>query len=308
MNFESGDDFDVGAAMAAMGVKPLGKPESVVEVRKRTPELSRVKHTPTPTHLERVNTQQNHLDSLTKKCGSLERDLVRSNGELQAAKATISLMTDENRALSDALLERPSEPVDVSTNRGEIEAILRERGLRGRQEFGAVFTTLVRSKRLFDIFSDLSTENPRAFSHLLNSNVFLHCGSVGCVVKGSVLTVPVAPERCEMCGGSGQSSPIDQMSEALMLHGFTRVAVVTGQLASAKALRAGLHKRINLTILPAGVSAALFAREHLVIDWGDHAPSSTNSESAAVLLRCKAPIVSELSKRVCSFLQKLDKR
>jgi hypothetical protein len=307
--FESGDEFDLGAAMAAMGVKPLGKSDGATRVRNRKPEAShKVKASTTIRPDDKTIPTKSPID-FAKRCSELEQELSNSNDELMEARATISLMKSELRNLSDELISRPSFPVEQTSEVGVVQSILRERGLRGRLEFGELFTVLVNSKRLFDIFPDLSTANPNALRHLLASNIVLHCGQVECEVKGSVLTVTVASDRCEMCGGGGQSStPIDQMSEALMLHGFTRVAVVTKHLAPAKALRAGIHGRINLTILPVGVSGDLFTREQLVIDWGEHPPSSTKLDGKAVILRCKVPLVSELSKRVCSFLQKLDKR
>jgi hypothetical protein len=214
---------------------------------------------------------------------------------------------EQNRALSNALVERPPLEVEKIENELSIEKLFKGRGVRGRGEISELLSTLIRSQRLFDIFPDLTTVKPRTLRHLLDSTIVLHCGSDKCTVKGPVLTVLVAADRCEMCGGSAESgSPLTQLSDELMLRGITRLAVITKNLAVAKAVKAGVHHRIDLTILPIGVGPETYSRLQLAIDWGEHAPSRSSAGEGTVILRCKGSGVAELSKRVCSYLKKLD--
>ncbi len=305
---ESGDDFDLGAAMSAMGVTPLVKSSGKTINRDFKTNTRPSKPTSLPVKTERLPGHVEALHVLSTKNASLQNKLAETTQKLRDVESAYSLLMLDKEALAEALLERPQDKVTTGDEKDSLQSIFKERGLSGRGEFADLLSGLIKSQRLFDIFPDLKSTNPRAVRHLLSSRVFLHCGDVNCVVQGPVLTVLVAPDRCELCGGNRDSKgPLEQMSDSLMLQGFTKIAVVTRSLAPAKVLRAGLHQRINLTILPVGVSGDLYEKQHLVVDWGEHAPSKGASDSGTVILRCKASGIAELSKRVCSYVQKLDK-
>jgi hypothetical protein len=308
--FESGDDFDLGATMSAMGVTPLAKSSGKTIKRDRTAKPPFSKPRPSTVKMERSTGHVESLHLLSTKNAALQIELAETTQKLREVESAYSQLMLNKDALAEALLELHQGDGDVETvdENDSLQGIFKGRGLSGRGEFTGLLTTLIKSQRLFDIFPELNSTNPRSVRHLLSSRVFLHCGDDNCVVYGPVLTVLVAPDRCELCGGNRDSvAPLGQMSESLMLQGFTKVAVVTSRLAPAKVLRAGLHQRITLTILPVGVSADLFAKQQLVVDWGEHAPSKGATDNDTVILRCKSSGIAELSKRVCSYMQKLDK-
>ena len=303
-----GDDFDLGAAMAALGVKRIDKGREAARKRPIVKKQSKAVANVRPSQSSNTEDKAGLLNQALKNNDALTLELTNTKDILKTVRAQHEQLKLENEALKTALLESNPVVTEHSEDEGAFSAIFRERGLRGRSEYIDLFKDLMETQRLFDILPDTLSKNPNSLRHMLNSRIVLSCKGDHCSASGPVSFILVAPERCEICGGSNKSSePLQDLSENLMLNGITKVAVVTSMLALAKALKASINQRIDLTILPVGSSGDLVKNQQLVIDWGGHRPSAFTELGGTVLLRSKSSTIMDLSKRVCSYLNKLDR-
>ena len=276
-------DFD--ALMANQGVQKLGN-----DPRGRAPRPARTapkpKKTPRPTvHpggggrnrredvlAEQVRDLQKQLDAALDSKRSLQSELTQARSELESRKGLLaqSLDTTETLASHSQALRNRLETLEAEEQRRRaglsLESLLRSRGLAGEDERSAAVRALIDTRRWPQISAQLKPLDQDGLTALIDRYVLLHCGHGDCPAPGSIATVTVSRRRCELCGGHGQRVAMLRFSEALMLHGIRRLAVVGGSPAYQRVLRDGLDSRVECRFL-LGDDDPGESPPRLVVDW-----------------------------------------
>ena len=148
-----GDDFDLRAAMAAMGVKRIDKGSGGSRqrpgIKKQTRVVTNVQPSPPASEKEGPNL----LDQALKRHKALELELQKTASILRDEREQADQLRLENEALKSAILEPSPNVYEHSEVEDSLSSMFRERGLRGRGEYGALVLELLENQRLFDILT-----------------------------------------------------------------------------------------------------------------------------------------------------------
>ena len=234
---------------------------------------------------EQVRDLQKQLDTALDSQRMFKSELEQARTELESRKGLLAqtLDTTETLASHSQALRNRLETLEAEEQRRRaglsLESLLRSRGLTGEDERSAAVRALIQTRRWPQISAQLKPLDQEGLTALFERYVLLHCGHDDCPTPASIATVTVSRRRCELCGGHGQRVAMLRFSEALMLHGIRRLAVVGGTPAYQRVLRDGLDRRIECRLLLADDEPGE-SPPRLVVDWD---PSGRTRDLTRVL-------------------------
>ena len=173
---------------------------------------------------------------------------------------------------------------------------LRKRGLRGTDEPRLAIAALAASRQIDALLPLLVPLDDDLVAARLDDDLSLCCGDDVCVPPGGRAWLQVAPDRCEVCGGSDVARLARRFLEACLGMGFLKVAIVGGSPRYHRTLnRLLVHDRVRVRLLAGDAridlqGARAQERGHdLVILWGgtilDHRVSDLYRGEECRLLR-----------------------
>jgi hypothetical protein len=260
------DDVDFEDAMGGMAVRPIsGGP---ARARPATPELPPVPakgkrgggrgapadELPPPSDAVAPGVRR-ELEQSLAELGRLRGELAAADvragqAMLEAAAAgarlaTLSARLDGLEAERDeALAQREAaarerkavqrqlaearEGAASSPSRPSVSALLTARGLIDRGERELVFQGWLDKGRLAEWLEAVDSDDPTALRRFVDERVSLLCGDPGCTAQPGAAELRVAPERCDVCGGSDTRRALEAFIERCAALGITRVRIVGG--------------------------------------------------------------------------------
>jgi hypothetical protein len=256
--------------------------------------------------------------TLRAQLARVEADLAGAAGELAAARTDlvaararadqadsqrdealerVRILTAERdgvdrkrREIADELTETRTQ-LSAVTASSNLEAVLRDRGLRSREEDVEALLGLLaqRPDQLVDAMELASTDR---FRELLEQRLVLICGRSSCLPDGPEATVTVTPRRCEVCGGSDIQAAFARFVDACERKQVHNLVLVGGSPAYRKQIGAlaAAHPSLRLDLVPGTVrrptrkAEADMHRADIVVIWGgtllDHSISENYREGS----------------------------
>lgn len=185
----------------------------------------------------RYDAQLRALDGEREALDALETALEAERTALDAERGALRLRLERTEARGGTSLQD----------------LLEERGLRGADEFERAIESLAHGRQLRDVLWTLRVEEPEALRRVLQERLLLVDGVPADVVARSSATVIVASERAEVPGAGATQRLLQGMSEALLLAGLRRIALIGGRPMWHRVLREGLDPRIEVRAVAARV-------------------------------------------------------
>ena len=193
-----------------------------------------------------------------------------------------------------AVAEEALAAADAAVPIGEL---LRRRGLtEGKEDFEALSGLL--ELRSNELVASLGLADGDAVARLLDERVALVCGREDCRPAGTVVSVHVAPGRCEICGGSDIRAAFRRFVASCAKAQVSSIVIVGGSPPYRRQLRAladdqEVELRLDLvsgtTRRPKHKAQADLRRADLVVMWGatllDHSVNEAYRGGPARLLR-----------------------
>jgi len=245
------------------------------------------------------------LAALRESLAKVRRDLAAQTASRRAAERTTdglrrslaSLRGD--LAVSEARVGELQQQLESPAGgAASLHALFEARGVRGQDETVAAITALAGSRRLDAVLRELAAPRPKRLAAALQDHLLLHCGQADCHALAGRAVVVVPRDRCEVCGGHGLTGPLERFSDALLLHGWTRVGLQGGKAVLLRLLEEHVDRRIQVTFFGDG-SRRPEAPPQVLIRWlpGDAAPTfidgvvlCTERSLGAMLLRAAAEV------------------
>jgi hypothetical protein len=179
---------------------------------------------------------------------------------------------------------------------GDLLELLRQRGLRGNDEPRLAIAALAGARQIDDLLPLLVPRDPAQVAARLEEDLSLSCGDDLCLPATGRAWLQVAPDRCEVCGGSDVARLARRFLEACLGMGFLKVAIVGGSPRYHRTLqRLLVHDRVRVRLLAGDAridlqGARAQERGHdLLILWGgtilDHRVSELYRGEECRLLR-----------------------
>lgn len=227
------------------------------------------------------------------RVGELE-DRVKA---LELEVATAALQVKEARRLVAArdaeLARRPRAPAAAATagpalaevKGARLAALLEGRGLVDADERSAGLAAVLGTDSGRALIDKLGARDGDGVASILERKLALVCDAPGCAAPEHAAVLTVAPERCEICGGSDIQRAARTFAEACASAGVTRVRLVGGSPSYKTQIEALFPRSGALKVLitdggkrvPLSRSKAQQQNDGLVIIWGatelDHATS-----------------------------------
>ncbi len=296
-------DFDT--MMQSLGVRPLQEDHRTPSGRQKPPppippkpeKPPRSQHRPVAPPSSGVATQpivppsgsppdrsEDLAEALASVQASLQRVTRDLNREVKARRGAQAEATELRVALGRKAGEMAELQARISELEASLEApaggdaallsLLAERGVQGPDEARRAVAALLRGRRFQAVVSELAVPRKDRFETLLRDHLLLHCGRDDCPPPAGEPVVQVAEERCEICGGDGLTGALQDFADALLLNGWTRVALQGGHPSLLRHLEAHLDRRIQLRFLGEGRLQDQ-APPQVFIRWlpGDRAPT-----------------------------------
>ncbi len=145
----------------------------------------------------------------------------------------------------------------VPTAATPLRTLLAARGLLGDHEAGQALGALVQARLVAPLLDGLVAMEPERTARLLSERLVLASAETVERVPAGRAVVEIPAERCEVTGGLDLVASGRRFTDACMLNGWTRVAIVGGNAWQHRVLGEDLvDARIRLRLLPAGAGLA----------------------------------------------------
>lgn len=202
----------------------------------------------------------------------------------------------ERRAVQQQLAKERDHAREQARPTRAVRDALRARGLADEDEAAWAMRGWLDAGRLDEWLEALDAEDPNALAIFLEQRVSLVCDAEGCTPLAGAVVVPVAPERCDVCGGSDTRRALEHFVERCVESGLRRVRIVGGSPNYHTELRRllGGDRRIELKLIRGdgrrNQNDAKNDQKHadIVIIWGgtilDHSTSGHYDPSAGRVL------------------------
>lgn len=175
---------------------------------------------------------EERVEALTAQLADTAIRLAASGAKLTASDAARDELDAERRSLHRRLSGELSQPVTGTS----LAALLRGRGLReGEVEEALLGLLAERGAALAEILT-IAAVPP--VQRLLAEAIVLRCAAGDCAAPAGVVSLIVAPERCEVCGGSDVGRAFATFADACHAGGLSRVVLVGGSPSYRKQLQA----------------------------------------------------------------------
>ena len=147
-----------------------------------------------------------------------------------------------------------------------IVRLLQRRGVLGLDEVGFALRALLEAHLLDGSLPFLETADHRRLARTLDQRLCLSCLGPSCALPQGLAVVRVPPARCEQCGGLDAYRSYSLFSDACLLAGITRVAIIGGRRWLAAWMAQGIDQRVSVRSWP---SRKALDREPLSqdLDW-----------------------------------------
>jgi hypothetical protein len=244
-------DSALDSLMARSGVRKLDRGHA---------KPLRAPKPPAESQIERARRANAELSARLK---SLETQLDARSGELQELRAEVQILRKER----DILMEQLSAGGARSSRPG-LQVILESRGLIGEDERSAAVRALIQVRRWEELARTLAPTDPELARLVLDRNLALTCLRGDCEVPPGMAHTQVPPSRCEVCGGDGLKRNLRRLSDALLLHGLRRLALVGGSSGYRRMIREGVDPRIQV-VSGSGPHAVDLSDVQLLLSWPD---------------------------------------
>ena len=255
-------DLDFDQLMSQSGVRRLDKASAAKKrptkpaQQKAQPQKAQPQKAP-PTRAAPVPGRprsgvEERAQAFEARTRQLEETLGTERSERKAERAHTAELES---ALSTAVAERDearrklgvaSARLDEQRDRPTLGELLAERGLVGVDAQGAAVRALVDAHRWEELAELLEVVDPEGARAVVAAHVVLHCGRADCPPPPHTGRVPVAEERCDICGGLGQAGLLRSISDTCMLAGVTKIGLVGGPPGQLRILVDGLDRRLSL--------------------------------------------------------------
>jgi len=320
-------DFD--DLMAQMGVKKLdkgrkpetkknlprrsknttGKQPAVGMVRTKKPPQPTKRPTPGPTEAAApaVNTETAKQTPVAKKVDAQEKSLAQELKWTQAEVVrlqSVSQQAEDERVALRAELEKTrlalmeaQQQLALSNSDAQTDNVtalgvkmaMKDHGVTGDLALDGFYQALAK-ERLSGEWSVLThVADATSLRRFVDERLTLVCTE--CPPAPGRAVVPVGPERCEVCRGSDWKRAVRQFVDALLNHGWCKVAIVGGVVKQQLQLREMIkHRVLECAFIPAPIALGSGAVSNPVMRMGDAkrldviflwgvAPSSVGMES-----------------------------
>ena len=195
---------------------------------------------------ERVEGLTARLTDTASRLAASEAALAASEAALAASEAALAVCEAEQTA-SDAArealdAERRSLHRRLSSEQVQpvvgvsLSSLLRGRGLREGELEEALLGLL--AERGVGLAEALTVAAAAPVQRLLAEAIVLRCAAGGCAAPAGAVSLTVAPERCEVCGGSDIARAFSAFADACRAGGLSRVVIVGGSPSYRKQLQA----------------------------------------------------------------------
>ena len=238
------DDLMKNSGVQRMGGTPKATPKRPAKAPAKAPQPA-----PAPVADPRLAQLEAKVASLTGQVEALTADLASATQSLTAA-------TDQLAAAEQRLTERET---------FTLAQLLDERGLRGDVR-GLAIRALIDAHRWDALAGLLDVVDLRRARRVVAHHLVLHCGEGDCPLPEHLAAVSTGRPRCELCGGRGQQGLLRAVSDALLLSGVTRVALLNGPTAQLRVLIDGLDERVECTRIR---TLDEVGDAQLVLAWGE---------------------------------------
>jgi len=161
-----------------------------------------------------------------------EAALAACEAKLVASDAARDALDAERRSLHRRLSSEPVQPAAGAS----LAALLRDRGLREGELEEALLGLL--AERGVGLAEALTVAAAAPVQRLLAEAIVLRCAAGGCAAPAGAVSLTVAPERCEVCGGSDIARAFSAFADACRAGGLSRVVIVGGSPSYRKQLQA----------------------------------------------------------------------
>ena len=226
------DEDDFAALMEATGVRKLGSaPRRAPMPSPRAPEPPPpAPAPPPPTPDPKLEAE---LAAARTEVAETQQALRAREAELEAARAEVDRLTGEvaeldkeRRALSRKLTAQQPAPAPVEATLS-LGAAVEARGLQPG-ELDLCLLGWADAGRGGDLAALLRAQQPKGLTRWLDDRVDLLCGSERCPGRPGTVRIDVAPERCDVCGGSDIKRAAHGFFDACVAAGVKRVRIVGG--------------------------------------------------------------------------------
>jgi hypothetical protein len=295
-----------------------------------TPRTSAPLNAPSPELFAHVQAEHdrlaNELSALRERHAALEDDaasLRRALAEAQreaaesaaALAAAVSALNTSRLELAraqdrdrerqrrlDALAQAPK--AETSSGKAvptDLRTLLQARGLQGEAEMNAAMGALAAAGRLGPFYTRLASEEAHALGEFLVERLVLV--GPGEAADGGRAAVEVPVERSDDARNGAIATALSAFSEACLLAGKRRVLVVGGSPAYHKQLKAGVDRRIQLTLVDGSKkNFRTLPHADLTVVWGatelDHSTSAHFPDAVQVSHRGISVMLEQVTARL----------
>lgn len=237
--------LDLDSLMAATGVKPIkrgGAPQSPQRSQAR-PQRHRDPKAPAA-----AQAPLQELAARLVRAKSANAELASKNRQLEEELDALRLSLAKTQANArDAQEKLQAHEAQVGEGeRAQLSDLLEGRGLIGEDERNAAIRALIEVRRWDALAGDLRPMDPQAAQSALELYVVMACGRGQCEAPKGMGWVQVTPRRCEVCGGEGPKRHLRRLSDAMLLHGLRRIALIGGPAGYRRLVRENLDERIKV--------------------------------------------------------------
>ena len=272
---------------------------------------------PEPPRVAELQAQlaQSHqtVADLTAQVGKLTAQLAQereAHAVAQSERATLDQARRDADRRQQALLDR-AKRAEQSLAAAETRTLWQDRGLSPTEVLDAFTRLAVGLPK--PLWEALSGTDPSLLTALLNDRLVLLCGAPTCTPPTDAVVFPVAPERCELCGGSDLLAAFRQFAAAVERAGLPAVTFVGGSPAYREKLRLLYREvgpRFTIDVVERkrpGESKRAQGKRGLILIWGgsevDHDTTIHYGDAGDRIARLSHRGLSGLLPRATAFVQ-----
>lgn len=256
--------LDLDSLMAATGVKPIKR--QAPQAARRTPQPARHRDPKAPSATQ---APLQELAARLVRAKSANAELAAKNRQLEEELDALRLNLAKTQARAWDAQERlqAQEQPGGDGEAAKLGDLLEGRGFIGEDERNAAIRALIEVRRWDALAAELRPLEPEAAQAALELYVVMACGRGQCEAPKGMGWVQVTPRRCEVCGGEGPKRHLRRLSDAMLLHGLRRVALIGGPAGYRRLVRENLDERIKV-LTGSKASAVDLEGVQCLILWG----------------------------------------